>query len=449
MERWKQTAKISRKNAGKSSRDSTLVHNGGHHDSTASTSTDYHQTRDFLSSFGETHGGYGINQNHDIPGSYNHQPELWGHPVAGGEVRHDIFQGHPMLYGNQQTFSASAVDVHGASSSNSAPPLPFGADPVYYAEYDHIHSLQESQQQYPDKASASHIDPGYLPVSSHGRSTNIRHKGVAAHFQNINQVTFEGSSSAAQSEAAAILPSQGHATYRTPRSKHPKYPSSFWYSYSDDLKEEIVHILHLYTGLLKESIIKKCREHMTEALKDVILNKVTEGVLSARDILYSQSTTRNGYFPLEQKWMHGMSMEDSIRVVAKIADTAKKDAEHIRNFFLRTNLSARTAREILNDEYGGSVCQRYVLEMGLDRPITKMIHKGHQLVLTKTIEVWPWMKKISEDQKKTVVDKVMKATGLTKEECYALMKSPHFTDMTGTELLVARDAQIKNILQAR
>ncbi|UZJ50809.1 hypothetical protein CBS101457_000129 [Exobasidium rhododendri] len=144
-----------------------------------------------------------------------------------------------------------------------------------------------------------------------------------------------------------------------------------------------------------------------------------------------------------------MSMEESKIVVRKIAQASGgKDEEHIRNFFLQTQLEADVAMAILYDTVG-EVCQRYVMRMGLDRQNDKIRIVEGEKIPPKTIVVWPWMQGLRQDQKKkdTVIHRLMRATTYDEKECYSLLRQPQVSENTGKMILEAKNyAEVRKIV---
>ncbi|UZJ50756.1 hypothetical protein CBS101457_000076 [Exobasidium rhododendri] len=150
---------------------------------------------------------------------------------------------------------------------------------------------------------------------------------------------------------------------------------------------------------------------------------------------------------LEQKWMEGMSMEESIVVVQKMALASGKDAEHVRNFFLRTQPQARKAQEILKTESFDDL-KRLVVELGLDTPSDKMVKYGKNYVVSKTIDIWPWMRGTNGEQRDRVIERMKRMTNLTAEECYALLRQPHASNELGRIMYESSDEKLKGIVKA-
>ncbi|UZJ50810.1 hypothetical protein CBS101457_000130 [Exobasidium rhododendri] len=134
-----------------------------------------------------------------------------------------------------------------------------------------------------------------------------------------------------------------------------------------------------------------------------------------------------------------MSIDESIIVAKKIASVTGKKEDHIRNFFLRTQLEEQTAWKILTADL--EECKRYAAEMGLD------YHNPNRLDASvpesKIIETWPWMNGLVEDQKKMVIDKMMRITGRSKEWCYDILRQSEAENGLGLYLLNAEDAAAK------
>ncbi|UZJ50817.1 hypothetical protein CBS101457_000137 [Exobasidium rhododendri] len=221
-----------------------------------------------------------------------------------------------------------------------------------------------------------------------------------------------------------------------------------WYSYDNETKTFLVDMIHLYTGLLKESLSKKVRRHFDNKLKDALMSGDETKILWAVERIISFD--RKGYRNKKsyQPWMDNMTMPESIVVVNRMSYYSEKDPEHMRNFFLYLPLSQAQARKILND-VTGEVCMKYVVEMGLDRRNDKMIRQGGVLKKSKTIEVWPWMRGLTDGQKKKVIHKVMKAnsTNLDEMRCYTLLQQPQMDEFVTKSILDGTESEVRNIVQ--
>jgi hypothetical protein len=219
-----------------------------------------------------------------------------------------------------------------------------------------------------------------------------------------------------------------------------------WSSYNVDMKSLLLRLLHLHTGLLKRSLGKKCNLKFDKAMELAVLSQDREAIKDVRIRLYSSPVRMNYKSFLEQTWMNDMSMEDSQVVVRKIAEASGKDAEHVRYFFLQTQLEEATAKSILNaseDQLGP-----FVMEMGLDRPSTKLVknRKGND-VDGKNIQTWPWMNAMYATQKRFAIEKMMTITGREKEWCYGLLRQPQTERGFGLYILTAKDDVLKSKLE--
>ncbi|UZJ50814.1 hypothetical protein CBS101457_000134 [Exobasidium rhododendri] len=253
------------------------------------------------------------------------------------------------------------------------------------------------------------------------------------------------------------VPAKAQEQHNTPRRTNPPptpnpLDGHSWHTYGVKERLAIVHMLHLHTGFLKESIAAKCRKHFTDTMRSALLSGDYSHIQWVKNVMYPPEQSRHAAKMLHQIWMDGMSMEDSIRVVKRMSMACGVDEEHVRNFFLRIQMPASKGQKILaiingNRAESHAVIQRYVVELGLDRPNNEMIKKGKYLVPSPTVRFWPWMRNISEEQKKIVIKKLMAFSGLTKEQCFVLLKQPQIEEEMGRTIYTANNEEMMEITQ--
>jgi hypothetical protein len=209
---------------------------------------------------------------------------------------------------------------------------------------------------------------------------------------------------------------------------------------------QLKETLHLRTGLLKASLGKKLASKMTVKMRDIILSNDSEEIERVIDELFKEEAERFRHYE-KQKWMINMDVNTSKIVVRKMAVVSGWDDEHIRNFFLRTQVSPETAKMILEDTTS-DVCKSVMVEMGLDCPFRRVLKRGDKRSDSKTIEVWPWMRGLTESQKSQAISKMMSATGLSKDVCYRLLRQPHAKEDLGFNFLVSHPLEIKAEVEA-
>ncbi|UZJ50812.1 hypothetical protein CBS101457_000132 [Exobasidium rhododendri] len=147
--------------------------------------------------------------------------------------------------------------------------------------------------------------------------------------------------------------------------KTDKAAKHAWSTYPAYLKQDILDVLHLYTGLLRESVAVKCRKLITDEMVTALFSGNEKQIMAVRDILFR----RNANNHLEQTWMENMTMEESKVAVHKMAVASETSEEHTRNHFLRIRLSQEMAGRILKASTAEE-CKMLVKMIGLDRPST-------------------------------------------------------------------------------
>ncbi|UZJ50755.1 hypothetical protein CBS101457_000075 [Exobasidium rhododendri] len=282
---------------------------------------------------------------------------------------------------------------------------------------------------------------------SHGTNNTATHQGTertATH----NDVTYidQPCSSDHHHDASQQGPTKivGKYSRSVSRRRSTRNVDSPWASYSDHDKKKILHILHLYTGMQTEAIANRVRSKFTDEMK--------AAVLSGEEAKIEE--VGNTVFPLmakgfrQQMWMKNMSMDDSIRVVKKMAKASGKDPEYLRSFFRMSHLEERRAMEILHAS-SEKECKRLVMLLGLDRPNERKIKKGNSTVTSKTIEVWPWMKWLNDNERSEVIAKMRRLSGLGEKECYRLLqKSPAQVEKFGFTILDMSDGETVDLVRS-
>jgi hypothetical protein len=193
--------------------------------------------------------------------------------------------------------------------------------------------------------------------------------------------------------------------------------SESYFSLSPFQKNVLIHRLHLYTGFLRENIANRLRK----TLKEDDLFKILSGdptLISSAVMSLFSGTLEISH---GQRWMEGMSMDDSITVVKKLLSVldSQKDEEHLRNYFLR-NLGRRRAQAIFSGNEAD--CKMIAMEMGLDKPNNRIVKRGSTLGISKTIEVWPWMSGLTDMSKSRIIQRMIDAGFCEKVECYHLLQ---------------------------
>ncbi|UZJ50827.1 hypothetical protein CBS101457_000147 [Exobasidium rhododendri] len=291
---------------------------------------------------------------------------------------------------------------------------------------------------------ASLYHPDQYPPEHHGQSSTVGEPQQSRH-DDIHASTSDGH----REKGKAVDYETKSRQNRISHQKVPGKKQNAWFYYRTQLKEQLSHVLHLYSGLLKESIARKCRERLTDEMKETILSGNEKGIMDVLDVLFPPDPKTRMAKYLGQEWMRGMRMEQSIVVVNKMAEASGKDPEHVRNFFLRLPLAREDAWKIFHATTG-DVCHEFVLRMGLDRPCSERTKRRHsnKEFFSKKIEAWPWMGHVNMHNRKLVVDKMKRATGFSMEDCYMLLSRPQTHEFTGLRILAARNnADIIRLVQ--
>ncbi|UZJ50816.1 hypothetical protein CBS101457_000136 [Exobasidium rhododendri] len=355
-------------------------------------------------------------------------------PVLGSTSSSKVDQDQMTWYGDIHPYSSTL------SSSYTGVPPSYANHLLHpYSSYGHPETLSpaSSSQSYQQHISTPR------PLSSHSQSFIEGSTSTQEQLSDDNTVDHaeEAEDEMAERQRRGYL---AHSL-RFDRRRNPNITNNSWFEFSRLIKAQLLDVLHLYTGFLKLSLVKRCRPIFTEELKDALLSDDERKIRWAvRTILPPE---KRQHLVLEQAWMKGMSMSDSIKVIKKIANAAQKNPEHVRNYFLRTQLSAEKAHEILRATTKEEL-QWYVLQLGLDRPNNKAVKKGPHTVTSPTIETWPWMKGLSQRLKEKVIQRMMKAVkGLTELDCYQLLKQPHVIEEYGRIFIVADEDQVKGMMR--
>ncbi|UZJ50757.1 hypothetical protein CBS101457_000077 [Exobasidium rhododendri] len=389
---------------------------------TPSQSGDSHRVRPF----GEAYYSERHPQT-DIPSSSQAPPpeRLFGYHqthtfVDPGDASYRVSASHsPFAYDDTEEGTLESVVFGNRWRASSHQPI---SDQTPLLQGDIISQTAHSRDN-PDQHEATHHAEAEVEVEAEESS------GISA----IMRARLEKSRHLSPFEVSLINRKSGRRGKREVNSN--------WTDYFDVEKGEILEVLHLYTGLLKDSIARRCRQLFSDAMKEDLLSKDERRIIPVRDALFSPSApTRQ-----RQLWMEGMSMEDSKIVVHKIAKVCGKDEEVVRNHFLRIQISKEAAHEILHASR--QECEFYAMKFGLDNSNTKMVSKGTYRVPSRVIEPWPWMYDLSEKNKETVVKRMMIVGGLDERSCYELLRQPQVSCMLGVRLLKAGTEEVAAMIQ--
>ncbi|UZJ50820.1 hypothetical protein CBS101457_000140 [Exobasidium rhododendri] len=343
----------------------------------------------------------------DLPTHAYSRSDSFGMPYLQDQINPYAFVGDQ--YGTYQDM----VDIPHASSSGRLDST-FGRM-----------NIQDRQQHGAE-------DAVYHPVDTHGRRTIQQFPPRNA----IDQTATDFMQKQVQRDAFEVEngPLRGNVNSRK---RHPVVEGCSWKLYNKDVKAHLVEMLHLYTGYLKEPISRKCRSYFTESMKEKLLYGTAADVIKVAADLDLQES--------RQDWMANMSMDDSIKVVQRMANAAGKDPEHVRNYFLRKALPVDIAEQILADETQDlQVCRSLAKEIGLDRQSVWTSYKGRETILSPTIRNWPWMKRINIPQMRQAVKILEDYTGYEKEQLLDLLQ--HSEEGLGQQILKAKGAQLRLII---
>ncbi|UZJ50819.1 hypothetical protein CBS101457_000139 [Exobasidium rhododendri] len=343
---------------------------------------------------------------------------------------HPLHQGVQYWHGDHTGHSDTADSGGAGCRMQSGQMISFSQGPYSGAAPNDAYNINLQHQQHMSRRG-----------QSHGNSTELRFNAVNGAANILAPLT--------TSSPLDVSP-QNHLYSRYKRRhnrghKKNKSATTGWYSYSNDLKADLVDILHLHTGLLKESILKRCREVITDELRDAILTRDKAKIDWARSVIYPHDVTQYQNKLVEQDWMRGMTMDESIYVVQRLADASGKDPEHVRNFMLRMHFPAKKAEKVLHDR-SGAVARRYVKEEGLDKFNEKKAKRGGKYLPSKAIEIWPWMINYAEADKKMIIRKLGMANRRSKGECFDLLKQPQVDGMMSRRIIGANAEEMKEIL---
>ncbi|UZJ50818.1 hypothetical protein CBS101457_000138 [Exobasidium rhododendri] len=422
--------------------------------------------------------------------AYGHGATSQGghHNAHDSPFYHDSNEQHEALLGshnnNQETLFGVPISDHLSNPFSSSPFLgtsdsyssnPFLSPLPSYQDYnDHPQHAGYYHGGYSSTTDPNHatLQPSYddyqlgqldqLSISGLLHNPSEMHVPLLSvdHYrdQHVDKLDQTRWSALGNTSAHSSLPSRAPPTTPRPTLAYDKWRATgrygnengvnIWIAYDMRLKRKLLEVIHLHTGLLKESIAKKCRAYFSDELKDALLSADEERVMWAVRIIYPPYDRHTMARVQEQTWANHMSLEDSIEVVRKMARYTDKDPEILRNFFLRLPLTEEQAHDILHDT-NGDVCKWYMMEMGLDRKNEKMIKKGTTMVITKTIEVWPWMQNLDIDRKKEVIRRVQEASRHNRStaDCYKLLRQSQVEAETATQILQSDVREVRKIVQ--
>ncbi|UZJ50823.1 hypothetical protein CBS101457_000143 [Exobasidium rhododendri] len=373
-----------------------------------------------------THSSYGFDLQapYSSPAQASHQGTLesivYGAHAGSSTVpaiEADPFQGTlgSIVYGGNAAHTPNHYGF-GDMTLSEAHPTPFD-----YSQQDVFYPLQ------------------YSPPRQQG---NTLYNAFQHHLTDHGQTSTSHDSTNEEAYYPLFTPQQRKARKKMPSGRRPKSESgSSWGPYSDLMKEDIIEVLHLYSGLLKDSIAKRVRAYFTDELRDALLSGNEHQIIAARDILFDPHADNR----LQQMWMIGMSMEESKKVVHKIALASGKDDERVRNYFLQCKLDPQRARAI--QRASPEEAEMWVLRLGLDRTNHRRIKKGHVTQTSKAVESWPWMSHLTEKQKEEVVQRMMAASSsMSEKDCYLLLRKAGVNQ--GVRILHADTADIRAVIQS-
>ncbi|UZJ50825.1 hypothetical protein CBS101457_000145 [Exobasidium rhododendri] len=253
-------------------------------------------------------------------------------------------------------------------------------------------------------------------------------------------------STASQLEAPLVIDGAGddnddNDTYK--KGKYAGRKKGLYVSSNQQEKAEMLTALHLRTGLLMYNIAIKLRRTLTPQLKSALLSKDETSIQWAKTILFPiEPRILNGL--KEQKWMANMTIAQSRVVVQKMSRLVNRDEEHVRYYFLKSQLDEAVAWKIFYTP--DDQCSQFIYPLGLDNVKDKAITSHNRKISAQVIDVWPWMKELEGKYFDAVIAKVAATNGKSLRECADLLRQPQVKSMLGRQILRASPKELQDIM---
>ncbi|UZJ50826.1 hypothetical protein CBS101457_000146 [Exobasidium rhododendri] len=419
---------------------------------------------------------YGGFNDDDSSFGYNPHGGAYGGVVRSRSPSPSISQvyGHPA---HEEVTSASQYPEYSQYPQYAYQDDQYGTQGQHYSDYDQQNTSfytggadpVDDTPQYSRDGDLSSIIQGYHFGSGSSSAHNDNDSIGNFEFGNLN---LYGSSSQSHHDGAyGTLPQ-----HQVPQTFHQEYQNHQGYAYAPQQqdpaaitededtgtgkkekkkgkfsicnkheKARIVDYLHIVTGLIPESIAIRCRKDFTPELKTALLSGDAAKMEQARNTLFPATYTSRyaSHTPKQQTWMRNMSIEQSKVVVWKMSQVVHRDEVHVRNFFLNTQLEEDIAWAIYNTPVED--CAQFVYPLGLDNIQDRMISDGRRQIVTKVIDVWPWMRELEGKYFNTVIAKLASAAGINEYTASQLLRSPRVESLLGRRILQASPSEMKRI----
>ncbi|UZJ50887.1 hypothetical protein CBS101457_000207 [Exobasidium rhododendri] len=198
---------------------------------------------------------------------------------------------------------------------------------------------------------------------------------------------------------------------------------------SDEQRNVIVDRIHEVRPYVVDSIRKKLNQKLDVPMARDLLSSDTDRIYRAIEKIYPILRMKR---TADTTWMTGLSNEQRLLVIKKLAEATHQRSDELLDHFLRQDVAPEVALEILvaSMEECVEIAKRETL----------LVHDG--------VRAKPWQKGLSKAQRKAVIHRIMTYTGKeTSDHCYEMLRRDFIPSRYGLVMLRASDKEFEEIVE--